>query len=273
MIRNKWLWLWLVVGITLITLVPLAMDWLIIGNGFPSNIDNSDWVGFFGGYIGSIIGAIVSLAGIVITIRHTSKENRRDRELEIRPYCLVKPIEEKNFNPHFERHSMSFRYDPNNEVSFANDDEIVSHSSYFEIANIGVGPAINCKICQDEYCTYLPNRKVNNEYSNQVSCSCIAPNESLYIQFDVWYDDNLIERNCKGKIDSEQIFTLSVEHYTQCDIPFSINYSDLIGTSYTQFFHISLSFGSAFDENIKPTCRMRCSVSIRNDIEPISTEK
>lgn len=38
-----------IVSLIFIILLPLAIDWLIIGNEFPSNIDNSDWVGFFGG--------------------------------------------------------------------------------------------------------------------------------------------------------------------------------------------------------------------------------
>lgn len=66
--------------------LPLAIDWLIIGNGFPSHISNSDWVGFLSGYIGSI----VSMAGIIITIIYTNKQNKKDRENQVRPYCTVR---------------------------------------------------------------------------------------------------------------------------------------------------------------------------------------
>lgn len=72
----------LIVSLICIIMLPLAIDWLIIGNEFPSNIDNSDWVGFFGDYIGAIIGAVVSLIGIIITIRYTNEQNKRDRELD-----------------------------------------------------------------------------------------------------------------------------------------------------------------------------------------------
>ena len=63
----------ILISLVLIIGLPLAIDWLIIGNGFPSNIENSDWVSFFGGYIGALIGAIVSLAGIISTIRYTNR--------------------------------------------------------------------------------------------------------------------------------------------------------------------------------------------------------
>ena len=71
--------------------IPLLIDWLIIGNNIPSNITNQEWVNFLGSYVGAIVGGIVSLIGIGWTIRFTQKENRADRELQIRPvfdiYC------------------------------------------------------------------------------------------------------------------------------------------------------------------------------------------
>ena len=73
---SKKYWLILVGALIAAFLLPLALDWFIIGNDFPSNITNSDRVSFFGGYIGALIGAVVSLAGIIITIRYTNKEFR-----------------------------------------------------------------------------------------------------------------------------------------------------------------------------------------------------
>ena len=72
-------------SIIAVVALPLIIDWLIIGNSFPSNISNSDWVGFFGGYIGSIMGCFISLIGIIWTISFTREQNRADRELQIRP--------------------------------------------------------------------------------------------------------------------------------------------------------------------------------------------
>lgn len=271
--RNRWLWLWLAVGFVLIILVPLAMDWLIIGNSFPSNISNSEWVGFFGGYIGSIIGAFVSLVGIIITIKHTSSENKRDRELEIRPFCLANSIPAKNLNPCFETHLMLFGYNPDETADFSANDDVVSHSEYFEIRNIGVGPAINCKITQGEYCTYLPNRKVESNLPNISSCSCIAPGESLYVHFDVWYDCCTLERISEDIPNNNEIKELFAKYYPQCNIPFSISYSDMMGTRYTQSFHVSLLFDSKFDKNVGQTLVPYCSITIHNETDKFTPEK
>ena len=65
----------LVLGaIILIIGVPVALDWLIIGNDIPSNISNSDWIGFLSGYIGAIIGGVVSLIGVSMSIIFTKQQ-------------------------------------------------------------------------------------------------------------------------------------------------------------------------------------------------------
>lgn len=65
----------LVLGaIILIIGVPVALDWLIIGNDIPSNISNSDWIGFLSGYIGAIIGGVVSLIGVSMSIKFTKQQ-------------------------------------------------------------------------------------------------------------------------------------------------------------------------------------------------------
>lgn len=68
--------------------IPLVIDWLIIGNLFPSNISNTDWVG----YIGALIGSVVSFLGILWTINFTREQNQTDRELQIRPYLDIRYI-------------------------------------------------------------------------------------------------------------------------------------------------------------------------------------
>lgn len=56
------------------------MDYLIIGNGFYSNISNSDWVQFLGSYVGSLIGAFSGIVGIIMTIKFSEKQSKEDRE-------------------------------------------------------------------------------------------------------------------------------------------------------------------------------------------------
>ena len=81
--RKKVILIAITVFIIIVIGVPLFIDWIIIGNSFPSNIDNSDWVGFFGGYIGAVLGGCISLIGIYWTIKFTREENRADREIHL----------------------------------------------------------------------------------------------------------------------------------------------------------------------------------------------
>ena len=88
--KSKVLVLIIVLSVLFVILLPLVVDWLIVGNNFPSNISNSDWVSFLGSYIGAIIGGAVSLFGIAWTVRFTREENRKDRALQVRPYPVVR---------------------------------------------------------------------------------------------------------------------------------------------------------------------------------------
>ena len=51
-----------------VLLLPIAIDRLIIGNNYFSNISNESWVSFLGSYCGAIIGAIATILGIGIII-------------------------------------------------------------------------------------------------------------------------------------------------------------------------------------------------------------
>ena len=128
---------WIIVGsiIAAITL-PLIIDWLIVGNSFPSNISSSDWVGFLGGYIGAIIGAVVSLVGIVITIRYTNEQNREDRELQVRPYFTIRYVSTpKTVTTKKELGCFMLGCEPQ-------ENNGPRYQSVIYIKNIGLGPAI-----------------------------------------------------------------------------------------------------------------------------------
>ena len=43
---------------------PIAIDWLVFSNAFPSHITNEAWAGFLGSYIGSLC----TMAAVFITI-------------------------------------------------------------------------------------------------------------------------------------------------------------------------------------------------------------
>lgn len=57
---------WGIIILLIITLIPVFLQYIIINNGIISNVSNDGWAGFFGGYIGSIIGAFATIKEIVM---------------------------------------------------------------------------------------------------------------------------------------------------------------------------------------------------------------
>ena len=126
----------IIVFIVILALIPFVMDWIIIGSNFPSNINNSDWVGFLGSYIGAVLGALVSLAGIIITIKYTNEQNKLDRELQIRPYCSIRYVHDsKLVGTNKILGALPIECEPSKNNG-------PKHVSILYIKNIGLGPAI-----------------------------------------------------------------------------------------------------------------------------------
>ena len=57
---------WGIIILLIITLIPVFSQYIIFNNGIISNVSNDGWAGFFGGYIGSIIGAFATIKEIVM---------------------------------------------------------------------------------------------------------------------------------------------------------------------------------------------------------------
>ena len=53
------------------------------------NVDtNSQWIGFWGNYLGAIVGGVLGIAGAVFVLRETIKDNVRERERsEVLAFC------------------------------------------------------------------------------------------------------------------------------------------------------------------------------------------
>ncbi|WP_077369461.1 hypothetical protein [Anaerosalibacter sp. Marseille-P3206] len=74
---------YIIFGLTFIIIVsifPLIIDRLIIGNTVYSNISNSDWVSFLGSYIGAILGGIFTFIGVKITL-YNGIEKKKQRDM------------------------------------------------------------------------------------------------------------------------------------------------------------------------------------------------
>ncbi|AWK51621.1 hypothetical protein DIC82_11560 [Clostridium beijerinckii] len=73
--------LFIAVLITIILIaIPILLDKFIIGNNWPSNISNSEWVSFLGSYLGGLFGGVLSIAGVFITIRYYKQQEIKEKE-------------------------------------------------------------------------------------------------------------------------------------------------------------------------------------------------
>lgn len=129
---NKIYLKWGLLAAIAIFLLPLIIDHLIIGNNFPSNIENDEWVSFLGNYIGAIIGAFVTLVGIKITIKFTNDQNKEERRLSVAPHFKYTMCEESQLH---RLHDV---------IIFMNPDENSNTkvNATIKLKNVGKGPGL-----------------------------------------------------------------------------------------------------------------------------------
>lgn len=184
----------LVLGaIILIIGVPVALDWLIIGNDIPSNISNSDWIGFLSGYIGAIIGGVVSLIGVSMSIKFTkqqlmlSKEQYEEQKrLNNLPslYCQIDGVGFGDtidcVNLNLDRHS----------------DEVII---VLEITNIGTGVASNLsyaihensRVEEDQFWIWKNRVVLSQKQITQKIKLGLPQNDQNKIEIHIYYEDVL----------------------------------------------------------------------------------
>lgn len=147
--KSKWIILFCL-GI----LLGILLSWWLAENDFPSAINKDSWLGFFGSYFGSIIGAISTIFGVYLTLdyqRVKDKEDEKSKTEELReqirinqnkdvlPYFLIKEYNE-NIDPQIKSYSVFLQIGQGQHHYYL----------YVMIKNIGKGPAIEPKIMLKE---------------------------------------------------------------------------------------------------------------------------
>lgn len=89
--------IWILVAFIGIAIIffPMIMDKLIIGNSISSNVSNSEWVGFLGSYMGSIIGTMGTIGGVYLTIK-LEKEKEKENIVVYLNHILQKNLRNKS---------------------------------------------------------------------------------------------------------------------------------------------------------------------------------
>ena len=71
----------LIIGI--IILVPILMDYLILGNQIQSNATNGERIGIFGCYFASILGSVITLAVFWGTVWDNKKQAEKEEKSKL----------------------------------------------------------------------------------------------------------------------------------------------------------------------------------------------
>ena len=142
--------------IGLIFIVGLIVSWLVAENGFPSAIDKTSWLGFFGSYIGSGMGAVATVLGVKWTFQLQQEKDRKDYEIQkqelkdqvelnrreaVKPYFVIKKVHKTEF----ENSEDAAKKGCN--LILLEHEKVYSDNDYvLQIKNIGRGPALKVKM-------------------------------------------------------------------------------------------------------------------------------
>lgn len=227
-----------------ILILPLIIDWCIFANDFPSNISNSDWASFLGGYIGAIVGGLFSLVGIVWTIRFTREQNQKDRELQVKPYCTIRFQNTEKFtctDKSLGYYTVGFEPKENNGPEL---------NGMILITNHGVGPAVDCGIEIDpidverEQYPILSQKK---PYEKNISVSCIQPGDEvsasihLEMNFDKITVDDIVYNNEMPEPFQYSLTHAASQKYKHFDINMRFFYHDILNNKYYQRIRMTVS--------------------------------
>lgn len=261
----------IIVFIVILALIPFVMDWIIIGSNFPSNINNSDWVGFLGSYIGAVLGALVSLAGIIITIKYTNEQNKLDRELQIRPYCSIRYVHDsKLVGTNKILGALPIECEPSKNNG-------PKHVSILYIKNIGLGPAIEFEFKIDNIDDGRQHGLVfmqRNEDTSNRSVTSLQPGDeaafSIHINFNFDpIEDTAFIRYGEGK-NEYSIKEEVMRKYKNFNIIIHMFYRDMFQNKYYQ--KIVLSSNMYIVGEGEQKARHACDLNLKEITYPTKVE-
>lgn len=240
--------------VVVLCMTPLALDYFIFGNSIPSNLLNREWASFLGGFI----GAFFSIIGVVVTIQFTSSQNKKDRELQIRPYFDI-GFRSKDI---YSGLTKSIGIIP---LQFS-DGETKPEKNEFDITcslqllNAGLGSAIEIEYnyeivnCDRSLGPVLLNPE------NHIFSSCIQANEAAYLF--IYLQTNCISQEIKNhqkiqtQVDHNDVIAEiikgnDIKNYGKIDIVITVFYKDILYNTFKQT--ITLQLDPSFSINDSKT--------------------
>ena len=236
--------------VILIVLIPIGIDHLIIGNDIYSNISNSDWVSFLGSYIGSLIGAGVSIVGIFMTIKFSEKQSKNDREfmiemnreerrLSIAPLILCRTGGKDDKN----EIDGGFSFDLDGE------DSNTPFNVVILITNVGIGDAVDFELNFVSYGDKNFGCGLHTEFFEKNSTMRVSIDLSINL-IELPDDIDNIFGNTSDSFSQVDYTVLKKYQYGDHKIKMEIKYKDLTGNTYRQEVDLHIQTGFHKDETI-----------------------
>lgn len=267
--KKKTLIIIILLFVVLIICIPIIIDWVIIGNNIPSNINNSDWVGFLGGYSGALIGGVISFIGIVLTIRYTNEQNRIHRELQVKPYCSIRHVhDDKLVGTNKLLFELTIGCEPSNNQG-------PRYTSILYIKNIGLGPAIefNFKVDEiDDGREHYPVFTCKNAYTSNHSVNLLQPNDEAALPIYIWFNFDRIE---ESDIEEYKDGDMAVRHvkqaimnkYKDFNIILHMEYKDMFMNQYYQKITLTSTMSISYKTDIREA-EHNCNLYLKEITNP-----
>lgn len=207
-----------IISIALVCLVifPLIIHFFIIENSFPSNASNDGWLGFWGSYLGSTIGALITLYVLFCTLLQQNNHFQENKKLAIRPYFTMKT--DINRDGATAKYMCDIKYAKDSTVDAISDE----YRFWIVLRNIGVGNCVKWDFVM-EGSEILGVRPSNIGFAEPHSDS--PTNHYCLVEEEILIEIHII--NCVDK--------------TATDAKICLEFSDCIGTKYQQIFRLLLA--------------------------------
>lgn len=92
------IWKLILAGIIIFIIIPVAVYALSTIRLFPMG-GNNDWAGFWGGYLGALVGAGTTLIAVLLEIRYNREQQRESDEKGVRPYLYFE-LDDWHYSSH-----------------------------------------------------------------------------------------------------------------------------------------------------------------------------
>jgi hypothetical protein len=122
----------------IIIIIPIIIN-LIMKINIGLAVQQNDWIGFFGGYVGGIF----TLIGVLLTIDYYRKQEKEDKRISIMPYIKAKQRSLVAVDEAIDENVINLAY--YSEHKNANESSNEAGGILFDLENIGLGTAVDIK--------------------------------------------------------------------------------------------------------------------------------